>query len=171
MIFIDANQYLDLYRLKDSKTILPTIDERRRDIFVTVQVVDEVNRRKLALVENFLKNELTPKLQPKGDLPEQLLSSDAINRLRACKDAKSVKEEFAKLIPDLLKQVSQSTDVVSKALENLFSNPVEHKAEELERARLRQERGNPPGKKSGPIGDQLNWEQILTRWRPDMVYG
>jgi hypothetical protein len=106
-------------------------------------------------------------LHPKGDLPEQLLSSDAINRLRASNDAKSIKEKFDKLIPDLLRQVSESTDVVSKALENLFSHPVEHNAEELERARLRKEHGNPPGKKSGPIGDQLNWEQILTRWRPD----
>jgi hypothetical protein len=32
----------------------------------------------------------------------------------------------------------------------------------LQRARARRERGNPPGKKTDPLGDQLNWEQILS---------
>jgi len=35
----------------------------------------------------------------------------------------------------------------------------------LQRARERRELGNPPGKIANPIGDQLTWEQILTRFK------
>ena len=46
----------------------------------------------------------------------------------------------------------------------LFVKAVPHREEELQRAKQRKERGQPPGKKAGPIGDQLTWEQILARF-------
>ena len=73
------------------------------------------------------------------------------------------KEEFKKLTHDLLEQVSQSKDEVSKVLAGLFSQAVAPNEGELQRARARKERGNPPGKKSDPLGDELSWEQGLLR--------
>jgi hypothetical protein len=61
-----------------------------------------------------------------------------------------------------LDRVSRSEDDVSKALANLFAGAVRESPDELERARLRKERGNPPGKPGDPLGDQLTWEQLLT---------
>jgi hypothetical protein len=68
-----------------------------------------------------------------------------------------------KLSHDLLEQVSQSIDEVSKSLAGLFSQAVPHTDGELQRARTRKERGNPPGKSGDPLGDQLTWEQILSQ--------
>jgi hypothetical protein len=67
-----------------------------------------------------------------------------------------------KISHDLLEQVSQSKDEVSKALTGVFFQAVAHTDGELQRARARKERGNPPGKRDDPLGDQLNWEQILS---------
>jgi len=46
-IFIDTNQYLDLYRMVPGKELLEAIEEQRKYIFVSTQIVDEVMRRKL----------------------------------------------------------------------------------------------------------------------------
>jgi hypothetical protein len=62
-------------------------------------------------------------------------------------------------------QISRSEDEVSKVLTELFNKPTEHTFEELQRARERKERGNPPGKKGDPMGDQLIWEQFLSHFR------
>jgi len=63
---------------------------------------------------------------------------------------------------DLLGQISQSKDEVSIRLAPIFSRAVAPDECELIRARIRRERGNPPGKKNEPLGDQLNWEQVLS---------
>lgn len=44
----------------------------------------------------------------------------------------------------------------------LLSKAVPHTSEEIQNARARKEIGNPPGKKADPLGDQLNWEQLLS---------
>ena len=135
MLFIDANQYLDLYRMLSGKDLLPALEEQRDYIFVTAQVVDEVHREKVKVAASFL----------------------------AQLKKKETKEEIRKLTHDLLEQVSQSRDEVSKALAGVFSQAVAPNEGELQRARARKERGNPPGKKTGPLGDQLSWEQILSQ--------
>lgn len=63
---------------------------------------------------------------------------------------------------ELLALTEKSEDGVSISLSSIFSRAVEANDDELERARLRKELGNPPGKK-GPLGDELLWEQLLTK--------
>jgi hypothetical protein len=53
-VFIDANEYLDLYRVKKSKKLLDALREQREYIFVTAQIVDEVQRSKLRVTADFL---------------------------------------------------------------------------------------------------------------------
>ncbi len=54
-LFIDADQYLKLYMAdKGKKRLLRILNESREYIFVTAQVVDEVQRNKLSLAERFL---------------------------------------------------------------------------------------------------------------------
>ena len=43
----------------------------------------------------------------------------------------------------------------------LLDQAVEATPEQMARARDRRERGNPPGKRSDPLGDQLSWEQFV----------
>jgi hypothetical protein len=165
LIFIDANQYLELYRTVWSKYVLAAIQEQRDYIFVTAQVVDEVNRNKLKVVAKFMADQL-PKLELNSvAFPDHLLSAtEEIRSLRnRLQDAKRIKEAFSKLTHDVLEQVSQSKDEVSKALNDVFSRAVGPKEDEWQRARTRKEHGNPPGKVNDALGDQLSWEQILTQ--------
>src|SRR5262249_3859964 len=46
--------------------------------------------------------------------------------------------------------------------EELRAIRVPHTDEELQRAENRKARGIPPGKKDDPMGDELNWEQLLS---------
>jgi hypothetical protein len=71
-------------------------------------------------------------------------------------------EELGK---EIMEQIARSKDEVSKTLTPIFTRAVEHSGQELQLARERKERGNPPGKKDSRIGDELTWEQILAAMR------
>ena len=158
-LFVDANQYLDLYRTVGGERLLAPLQEQQDHIFVTAQVVDEVYRRKLGATAHFLAAKVSaPKLNLRA--PTGLSPSTAVAiRERTRERLQNIRN---KVSHDLLKQVSQSGDGVSKALAGIFLRAVAPKGDELKRARERKERGNPPGKKTGPLGDELTWEQILS---------
>lgn len=159
LIFIDANQYLDLYAMPSWKTLLPGLQEQQDHILVTMQVVDEVNRNKVSVTAGFLAskvNESKPHSAAAPNLSPKIIDAVVV-RMR--ERLQNIRE---KLSHDLLEQVSQSKDEVSKGLAGVFSQAVAHTDGELQRARVRKERGNPPGKSGDPLGDQLNWEQILS---------
>jgi hypothetical protein len=160
VLFIDANQYLDLYRTVGGEKLLAPLQEQQGHILVTTQVVDEVYRRKLGVTAGFLaakvsESKLNSTAAP--DLAPRTVDAIVV-RIR-----KRLQNIRIKLSHDLLEQVSQSKDEVSKALAGVFSQAVAHTEGELQRARVRKEHGNPPGKQSDPLGDQLSWEQILSR--------
>jgi hypothetical protein len=75
-----------------------------------------------------------------------------------------VNTELTDLAMNIITKVSQSTDEVSTALAPIFANAVWHSGKQLQNAQQRKERGDPPGKPTDPIGDQVNWEQILCRF-------
>jgi PIN domain len=170
VLFIDANQYLDLYRMVSGKKILAALEEQKDYIFVTSQVVHEVSRNKVKVAASFLANE-TKKIELSAmAVPDHMLSTsdDSVktlgNRLHELHgEVTKVKDAFQKLTQDLLEQVSQSKDDVSKALTVIFSKADVPNAEELRRAKERKLLGNPPGKNNDPLGDQVSWEQILTK--------
>ncbi len=77
---------------------------------------------------------------------------------------KKVRKDLKSLAMQIMEQISRGEDDVSKALAPIFAKAVLPTPEEQQRAKERRERGNPPGKKEDPLGDQLNWEQLLTRF-------
>jgi len=170
ILFIDANQYLDLYRMVSGKRILAALEEQKDYIFVTSQVVHEVSRNKVRVAASFLAD-ATKKIELSAmAVPDHMLSAtdDSVQRLskrlhELREEVTKVKDAFAKLTQDLLEQVSQSKDDVSKALAVIFSKAAVPNAEELKRAKDRKMLGNPPGKNNDPLGDQVSWEQILTK--------
>ncbi|SRR6266700_3165526 len=168
ILFIDANQYLNLFRTDSGKKLLDALEEQQKYIFVTTQIVYEVERNKVREVASFLA-----KRQLKLDsvaVPDHLLSTtdstvdDMRKQLRAIgKSVDTTKEDFRRLAHDLLKKVSRSEDEVSKRLRPIFDHAVSADTEELHRAETRKRIGNPPGKQNGPLGDQISWEQLLTK--------
>jgi hypothetical protein len=161
-LFIDANQYLNLYRLVAGRRLLDSLEEQREHIFVAEQLVDEVARNKLRCAQTFLADTFN-KIQP-ITAPDHLLGvSDAkITELRKLADqVRDAKAELIKLAAETLERISNSEDDVSKRLAVLFANAAKPSAEELANARARKELGNPPGKPGDPLGDQISWEQLL----------
>ena len=170
LLFIDTNQYLDLYRMCTGKSQLPALKEQQDHIFMTEQVVEEVQRNKVRVAAEFLEREFKKLKAPNLVVPTHLFSAtdDRVQRIHEAlkKDhvqINIVNQQLKELAYDLLDQITRSEDEVSKALEELLTKATPPTEDELQRARMRKERGNAPGKKNGPLGDQLNWEQILSR--------
>jgi hypothetical protein len=160
LLFIDAHHYLDLYEKPSAGVLLKLIKEQKDYIFSTVQVADEVQRRKVEVASEFLKKQ-NAKLEDllSFSLPDHLFG-DQLHELR--EKLKSTKQEWKRLPETVLAQISQSKDEASLVLDEIFKRAVKPSSEEMERARGRKEQGNAPGKKTDPLGDQLSWEQILT---------
>jgi hypothetical protein len=172
LLFIDTNKYLDLYRIYKGKELLVPLKEQADHIFVTQQVVNEVQRNKIVVAAEFLKEKFQKLKLQTFNLPDHLSSTytnqrqDILDQMsKIIKDVEKVNTQVDAWELSILKQINCSEDEVSKALSSIFANPVSHTSEELQRARERKELGNPPGKGAGSIGDQLNWEQILTNFK------
>jgi hypothetical protein len=172
LLFIDANKYLDLYRTDKGKKLLAPLGEQVDHIFVTQQVVNEVQRNKIEVAAGYLADKFKELKVQTFNVPDHLSGTDAgrskgiLQQMRDIgQKIKTVNEEVDALALGILQQISRSEDEVSKALAPIFARAVPHCPEELVRARNRRRLGNPPGKSTGPLGDQLTWEQILTRFK------
>lgn len=167
LLFIDANIYLDMYHVRELAVFVDALAAASEHVFVTSQIAQEVRRRKLTvLVEDY--RAALGRLDLSGaSLAVQLDDPDVAGKEwnqrmeRLDKEAKSLKGRFEDLAKRSLKKVMESEDPVSLALERVFTRAADATPSELEAARLRKERGNPPGKKGDSLGDQISWEQLL----------
>jgi hypothetical protein len=173
LLFIDANIYLDLYQTHTGKKLLAPLSEQSDRIFVTQQVVDEVIRNKIEVTAAFLSNKFAELKLHTFNVPDHLSGATQDESKAILNNMKKIHEDIEKLnqaIIDLaegiMENIVNSTDEVSKTLDVIFARASRHTDEELKRARTRKELGNPPGKRADPLGDQISWEQILSRFAP-----
>lgn len=173
-IFIDAQIYLDFYRLKEINPLLQSLVQLAEHILVTRQVANEVYRNKAQEASKILTDDTT-KFGFKIKLPDTLIANALVIE-------PTIEENFAKLrgmakkmnhtidqfrssltaiYSQTLEDVSKGKDKVSLELEKIFTNPLEHTETQFVKGKRRKDLGNPPGKPRDPIGDELNWEQIL----------
>jgi hypothetical protein len=171
LLFIDANKYLDLYRTKTGRLNLAALSEQAAHIFVTQKVVDEVKRNKIKVTVEFLTENWELARAQTYNVPDHLFGaseeqSKSIRRQmeEIRQKIQQVNTELRALAVDIMTKVSQSTDEVSRALAPIFASAVAHSDEQFQKAKERKERGDPPGKPTDPIGDQVTWEQILWRF-------
>ena len=169
ILIIDANQFLRLYGVAEpGNKLLELLIAQRDRIFVTEQIADEVLRNKLKLARDFFRELFKDQRAVKVAIPDHLLGVDdaRIKELRrAFQNAEEARKAIEGLTTDVLSQISRSEDKVSRTLDALFERAAKATEEEYRRAQQRRERGNPPGKPSDPLGDQLTWEQLLTKCR------
>lgn len=167
LLFIDANIYLDLYERAYRPLVLSQLAELSTIIFSTQQVVDEVRRRKNQVAANAIEKafQQIAKTTIEKSIPEHLLSQmqflDLTNWLTSVPKFNNMINSYK---IDLKEQIDRQEDSVSRTLAPIFRNSKGHTSAEFERARERRDRGNPPGK-GATLGDQLNWEQLLGRFR------
>ncbi len=170
ILFIDANQYIELYGLEKRKRVLSLLEAQREYIFVTSQIADEVQRRKVQAAASYLADALK-KLPSWSGIPQRLLdladeSSAALKK--AINDYSKAQDEANKAVKhavaETLERISRSEDELSGVLNKIFSSAHQNTKDELERARARKERGNPPGK-GNKLGDEITWEPLLSHYQ------
>ncbi len=173
-IFIDTQIFLDFYRLKEVNPLLQSLIQITDYILVTRQVVNEVYRNKAETACEILKDD-TNKIQFKTILPDTLIAQalviapDIETKIAKIRektksinsDLRQIQKDLAAIYSKTLEDVSKGTDKVSLELENIFQKAIEHTEHQFNNAKRRKDLGNPPGKLKDPIGDELNWEQIL----------
>lgn len=179
LIFIDANVYLRFYDSSGHKfkLLLKTLIELKENVFVTEQICSEVQRNKLSVaMKSFLANSKSLGIE-KTTLPEHLDNEEDENlkrwndsRNNIIQEENKLKKAYSKIVSSTLQSIMTSDDNVSKALSTIFSSSQSASATEMVAARLRKELGNPPGKPSDPLGDQLTWEQFLTKYSAQEVW-
>jgi hypothetical protein len=165
IIFIDANQYLKVYGIVAGKTTLDLLDQKKDHIFVSKQIVEEFTRNKLGCASVFFSDKFKEIDKLDISLPDHLLgvNDETTKKFRKTfEQAKAAKAEIIGVAQQALSQISRSEDEVSKRLSGLFDKAISPSEDEMRRARDRKERGNPPGKTSDTLGDQITWEQLLT---------
>jgi hypothetical protein len=156
-LLVDANIYLQFYDQSSSKSRqrLRLLLERKADLFVTRQVVDEVQRNKVRIAARSLA-QLRERLKGTPALPNHMGTVAEKWNKRS-----QLLSEFDEQARGLLGQIAASTDEVSVALADVFAGAVQATPAQTKRAWQHKELGRPPGKKEDPLGDQLTWLQLL----------
>jgi hypothetical protein len=139
---------------------------------VTQQVVHEVQRNKILVAAAFLAERFKDLKLQTFNVPDHLSGTSAgqgkgiLQQMSEIgQKIKKVNEEVDALALGIMEQISRSEDEVSKALAPIFAKAIPNTPDQLKRARDRRELGNPPGKSTNPLGDQLTWEQVLTHFK------
>jgi hypothetical protein len=170
LLFIDANIYLRFYdsNQPEYKKLLTTVVEVKDAIFITEQLVSEVNRNKLDVFQSGCSDEVMDDSLKSRILPAHFdhTSPTAIKEWNKKREeleetTKRLATEKVAIHDNLLSEISASQDVVSKELQKVFSSAKKSTEEQMQRAILRKRLGNPPGKPHDPLGDQISWEQLL----------
>jgi len=175
LIFIDSNIYLRFFEEafpRQRQMIDSLLELKKRGwLFVTQQIVAEVNRNKLRVTIDSL-SPLRDTLQLKRvSIPSLVGTDDDDNASvnlnsewgQLVRTAREIEGQFSTKAGEIVRKVSESKDEVSKQLAVIFSGAVAPQESEIQEARRRKEFGDPPGKYSNPIGDELSWVQYLAK--------
>ncbi|PAP91405.1 PIN domain-containing protein [Mesorhizobium wenxiniae] len=163
-LFIDTNVLLSFYHLTDEdiKELHKLVDALKDGtviLWTTSQLRDEFARNREIKIKDALKDFYQPNWR--GKPPAFVREYDEFKQL------KSALKEAGNLHNDLLEKVendAKNRDLpADKLIKELFEIAKNYDAgqEIYALAIERMRRGNPPGKSSVTIGDQINWECLL----------
>jgi hypothetical protein len=153
------------------RDLLGALQEIEDLLLVTHTIREEVERNRVAVYRDH--NKLQPfshkfsLLELRSHHNEDTSDVEEINKqVRQLQNslARDSDELFKKLenaYKNNLLSIIRGEDDLSQVLDPLFEKAVLETSEQLERARIRKERGRPPGKRTDLLGDQISWEQLL----------
>lgn len=160
---LDANVYLSFYYYSDVdltslEKLIKLIESEKLKLILTKQVIDEYNRNRETKIKEALNLIKDSKLE--FNAPKILNNYSEFSDIR--KNLKKINTEKDKLVKKLKKDISNRQLHADKLIDKLFASAfkINYNDSDIEKARLRSELGNPPGKK-GSIGDAINWELLL----------
>jgi predicted nucleic acid-binding protein len=162
-LFIDTNVFLSFYHLtsddlKEIHKLAVLIERGEIILWLPQQVKDEFNRNRENKISDAMKKLREQKIKPQ--FPQVCKDYEEYPEIREL--LKSYEIKLSSLIDKV------NTDVISRTLKadskisELFEKAqiIENNSELVEKAKLRMDIGNPPGK-DGSIGDAINWETLL----------
>lgn len=163
--FIDTNVFLSLYAYTDDnieelKKVIELIKSKELKLYIPVVVNQEFNRNRdrkifesLGNLEKFTTSLSIPRFMEHHDEAKEI--RDLLKELTAKRSA-LVEKARAEIVSQKLAADQLFLELRAAASLITISDAVD------EAARLRLERGNPPGKE-GSLGDRLNWELLLAK--------
>lgn len=162
-LFIDANVYLRFYAYTDDdlvelEKLHALVEASELRIYKNSHLEDEIERNREnkihAALDTFKKSASAAQI-PRFALHFQ----ESQKLLKLSKDIQECKSEVQKKINLEIQEGDLRADRLIRQLLDCGEDlPVDDKV--LQQARLRQIRGNPPGKPES-IGDQIHWETLL----------
>ena len=162
-LFIDTNVFLSFYHLssddlEELKKLAVLLDQKKVELFLPQQVVDEFRRNREVKIADALKRFGEEKLT--NLFPQICKEYEEYGRMREAISA--YKEQKSKLLEKLSVEIASETLKADKTILELFSKAtgVEVSSDIVSKARLRMVVGNPPGKNNS-TGDAINWECLL----------
>jgi len=149
--------------------MLKTLLSLKDCIFTPYQIKYEIDRNKVEIFKHSFESYVKAVSFNDITLPEHLESSSEslisnwnIDRKEIIKLVKESNKKLIDIFKKKLQNIAKSEDEVSKTIAKIFHSPEDYSNAEFLSAKIRKERGNPPGKTNDPLGDELIWEQLLT---------
>jgi len=163
-VFIDTNIFLSFYHLtsedlEELKKLVLLIRNETVFLHLTRQVLDEAERNRASKINDSFatfkktKMSVTYPAYCKGysQYNEMKESQKVFDRLHA---------EIVDQIQDDIDNKNLGADILIRELYDIAAI-IERTPELIDKAKVRIELGNPPGKK-GSLGDAINWESLLS---------
>lgn len=164
-LFIDTNILLSFYHLtsddlEELRKLAVLLKQKQVAFYLTDQVVDEFARNREAKIADAIKRLKEQKLNLQ--FPQICKDYPEYASLRELQ--KSYDEKHSALLMKLSTDIAAKNLKADATIEELFSAATRLSTNEriVDRARLRLEVGNPPGK-DGSLGDAINWELLLEK--------
>jgi len=175
IFFVDANILLEFYA--DNSEISKLLDELVEldtDLFITEQVYQEVQRNRVKVAARGFDKVLNGLKSVPGKVmvPTQLdgrRESPLVNCSGLLNQSlgaiAGIRKAIARERDELVQKVAEGRDPMTAALKVLCEGALQRPSQEImSRAQQRKQTGQPPGKPSDPLGDQISWEQLLENY-------
>jgi len=162
-VFIDTNIYLAFYHLtsdelEELEKLRVLLQQKKVVLHVPDQVSMEFRRNRDIKIADALKRFGEQRLALQ--FPQMCKDYAAYQQLRDLQ--KEYEKTHAELLATLTDDIHNENLKADATISGLFrlANTIASEPTLLASARLRMERGNPPGK-DGSLGDAINWEALL----------
>ena len=161
-VFIDTNIYLGFFRT--SKEKLKSLDELeilikdKKISLVFPKITQEELSRDIPVVSLFYCETLDQQLPKKLQFAVVIDKNDR-------KKVEGLHKQYLEALKELKEQYLQSVDVLSKRLLDditKISADIHETDNLVQAAYFRKLRGNPPGKRQDPLGDEIAWEVLFS---------
>jgi len=162
-LFIDTNVFLSFYHLtnddlEEIHKLAVLIDSGKIILWLPQQVKDEFNRNRENKISDAMKKLREQKIKPQ--FPQVCKDYSEYSEIRDL--IKTYEVKLSSLIDKVNTDVVARTLKADSKISELFDKAqiIENSPELVNKAKLRMDIGNPPGK-DGSIGDAINWESLL----------